>query len=88
MYIAYVAKSLQEGLIAMKTKKDTPVDLEFGVCDSRFVVSCSFIGDNASLKIACKMLMDRLFAGKTDIAYKCLSKCFKQYCKDNEKEKV
>ena len=52
---------MKVGIQAIKAKKDNPIQLGYSVYDNVFIITLSFVSDNASFRMIAKMMAEKCF---------------------------
>ena len=52
---------MRNGISGLKGKKDSPVQLNYGIYNDIFMISISFLSDNAMFRLVSKMLAEKCF---------------------------
>jgi hypothetical protein len=74
-------EQLRVGIQAVKAKKDNPIQMGYSVCDGIFIVTISFISDNASFRMVSKMMADKCFLKNIKPAIQMVAQVDKEFVK-------
>ena len=87
-YFAFLIEQMRVGIQAVKAKKDNPIQMGYSICDGIFILTVSFVSDNASFRMIGKMMAEKCFLKNVKPAVQMVAHIDKEFVKQHGRELI